>query len=420
MHTTFIIAAHHLRRIVRNPGLVLLMLAIPVTLAVIEYGAFGRIMAQGKLPPAKVLFLDDDDTLLSSAVPQAFASGPVKDFFELAQVPDLGEARRMFQRNEAAALVLVPKGFQDALLAGRRAELVFYKNPIQTIGPEIVRSALDMTMVIGNGMYAQAAAPILKVRTIIQEGRAATPDEAAEISRGFYEAGIRLGSLQGLSNLNVAVQRPGASPSTAFVTANPRQFFAYIFPGLAIFALMFIAQGFALRLMRDRLRGLQRRIAMTPASPTAVVAGGVVYLVTGLFALLLVLALIGTLIFRIQLQNPVSLLVLGTGTAVFAAGLHLLSIGLARSDRSASFVGSVVVLVLALFGGTFLPAEQLPSFLQSVAVLTPNGAAQQGFVDVLVRGKGLADIGARAGVVWSWGMVMMLSALWVERRRMRT
>ena len=419
MHLALVIAAHHLRRIVRNPGLVLLLLAIPVTLAVIEYAAFGRTAAQGTLPPTKVLFLDEDDTLLSAAVPQAFSAGPVKDFFELAQVATRDDARQMFKRSQAAALVVVPQGFQTAVLDGQRAELVLYRNPIQTIGPEIVKSTLDMTMVIGNGMYAQASAPIRKVRSIMEAGREATPDEAAEISRGFYEAGIRLGSLQGLSQLQVAVQRPGTTASTLPVAADPAQFFAFIFPGLAIFALLFIAQSLALRLMRDRLRGLQRRIAITPASPTAVVAGGVLYLMTGLFGLLLVLALIGSLIFRIRLHEPAALLLLGAGVTVFATGLHLLSIGLARSDRGASFVGSVIVLILSLFGGTFVPAESLPPFLQSIAVLTPNGAAQQGLVEVLAHGRGLADVAGRAGVVWLWGTLTLLSAIWIERRRLR-
>ena len=92
MPAAFTIAAHHIRRVIRNPGLILLLLAIPLTLAVIEYAAFGRTAAAGTLPPATVLFLDEDDTFVSSALPQVFSGGPAKDFFELSQVPDKAEA----------------------------------------------------------------------------------------------------------------------------------------------------------------------------------------------------------------------------------------------------------------------------------------------------------------------------------------
>src|SRR6059036_3276424 len=113
-----IIARHHLLRILKSPGLVLILLAVPVTLAAIEYAAFGPTVASGKLPPIKVLILDEDKTLVSGAVPQVFtAGGPLRDMFETSPVGDRAAARLLFQKNEASALVIVPKGFQEALLA---------------------------------------------------------------------------------------------------------------------------------------------------------------------------------------------------------------------------------------------------------------------------------------------------------------
>lgn len=419
MRETFIIARQHLIRLVRNPGLVLLLMAIPVTLAVIEYAAFGRTAAQGKLPPVRVLFLDEDDTFASAAVTQAFSGGPAKDLFELAQVRERAEARDQFKRGQAAALVVVPSGFQNAVLAGGRAELVLYKNPIQSIGPEIVRSMVEMTTVIGNGMYGQAVEPIRKIRAIIDEGREPTSEEVAAISTGFFEAGRRLGSLEGLSEISVPVQRPAREERQTGFGADPSTFFAYIFPGLVIFALLFISQTLALRLLRDRVRGLQRRLVMTPVPAWSIIGGSVVFMLVALLGLLLVLAGVGAAIFRIQLRDPAALFAIALGFTVFAAGLHLLSIALAKSDRSASFVGGVVVLVLSLVGGTFVPAETFPPFLQRIATIVPNGAAQQGFIDVLVAQRPLAELGARLAPTWAWGVITLGGAVLVERRRMR-
>lgn len=420
MRETLIIARHHLRRLVRNPGLVLLLMAIPVTLAVIEYGAFGQTAAQGKLPPVKVLFLDEDDTLVSGAVPQVFSGGPAKDMFELAQVNDRDEARAQFKRGQASALIVVPKGFQEAVLAGDRAELVLYKNPIQSIGPEIAGSVVEMTTIIGNGLYGQAVEPIRKIRAIMDENREPTSEEIAAISTGFFEAGRRLGSLQGLANMTVPVQRPDQADKQTGFGADPTMFFAYIFPGLVVFGLLFIAQALALRLLRDRMRGLQRRLTMTPAPAGAVIGGSVIFMLVALLALLFVLAAIGALVFRIELRDPVALLAIALGFTAFAAGLHLLSIALAKSDRSASFVGGVVVLVLSLVGGTFVPAETFPPFLQRIAMIVPNGAAQQGFIDVLVNQRPLAELGSRLAPTWAWGLATLALAVFVERRRMRT
>src|SRR6266849_2781880 len=156
--TTLVIARLHLLRLVRSPGLIAILAAIPITLALIEYAAFGPTVASGKLPPIKVLVLDEDNTFLSRAVPQLFTGGgPMKDIFETSAITDRPTARNLFQRNQASALIVVPKGFEQALLNGTNAELQFAPNPLQTYSPTIVRSVLEMMTVVGNGLYQQAA-----------------------------------------------------------------------------------------------------------------------------------------------------------------------------------------------------------------------------------------------------------------------
>jgi len=138
----------------------------------------------------------------------------------------------------------------------------------------------------------------------------------------------------------------------------------------------------------------------------------------GLLALLVVLGLIGSLVFRIELREPLALLVLGLGLVAFAAGLQLAIVAVAKDDRGAGAVSSIVVMVLSVLGGTFVPAEQYPPFLKSVAISLPNGAAQQGLVDVLVHKRGLVDLGAFAVTVWLWALAALAAATWIERRRL--
>ena len=74
-------------------------------------------------------------------------------------------------------------------------------------------------------------------------------------------------------------------------------------------------------------------------------------------------------------------------------------------------------MLLSLLGGTFFPAEQLPPFLRRIAFVMPNGAAQQGFVDVLAHGRTLAEASGRIFVTWGWALGMMAIAVAVARRR---
>ena len=417
MRAAFLIAAHHLLRVARNPGLILLLAAIPVTLAGIEYAAFGPTAASGKLPPIKVLFLDEDNTLTSRAVPQFFAGGPMKDYFELAPVDGRESAKKLFEAGEASALIAVPKGFQDALLNGRRTELQLYKNPIQTFSPEVVDSVLEMAAAIGNGLIAQAREPVARIQKLTSSGKTPSEEDIAAISREVFRAGQRFARLGALQDVTVAVQRPSGSQAGG-MGSDPRQFFSYLFPGLVLFGLMFISQALAARLLRDRTLGLQRRLVMTPTSPVAVLAGGILYLISGLLVLLAILGGIGSLIFRIELREPVALLLLGLGFAVFAAGLHLAIAGLSRSDREAQAVAGIIVMLLSLLGGTFVPAEGYPPFLRSIAYIVPNGAAQQGMVNILAHKWTLVQIGPQATTTWIWAVLMLSAAIFFERRRL--
>jgi ABC-type multidrug transport system permease subunit len=412
----FIIARHHLLRIVRNPGLILILLAIPITLALIEYAAFGPTVASGKLPRIRVLLLDEDNSFASRLVPQLFTGGgPVKDMFETAPIPDRAAARASFQANDASALVVVPRGFQAALLSGGRAELQFAPNPLQTFSPDIAASVLDVTTTIGNGILGQAAAPLQRINAARGGGLPLTGDDVAAISRGLFDAAQRLNGLRAVTGLTVTAVRPTGEKEGP--GARPRTFFAFIFPGLVIFGVMFISQSLALRLMRDRVQGVERRLSMTPISPQSQIAGSFLFVASGLFVILALLMAVGAVVFGIELKNPAALLSIAVGFAIFASALHLAIIAIARNERSASFMGSGVIMLLSLLGGTFFPAENMPPFLRSVAFVMPNGAAQQGFVDVLAHSRTLAEASARVLVTWGWALATLVLALIATERK---
>ena len=120
-----------------------------------------------------------------------------------------------------------------------------------------------MAAVIGNGLYGQALAPIRKMRTLFDSGTRLPPTRWPDLQRLFrgQPAPGQPGGFEQSENRRATA---GAAHAETKFGSNPRQFFAYVFPGLAIFALMFIAQSLAIRLLRDRLKGLQRRLAVTP------------------------------------------------------------------------------------------------------------------------------------------------------------
>jgi hypothetical protein len=422
MNAVIIIAAHHLKRVARSPGLILLLLAVPVTLAVIMYAAFGRTAGTGRLPAITVLFLDEDRTFVSSAVPQLFGGGPFADQFTVATAVDRDEARRSFERGTASALIVAPAGLQQAVLSGARAELVLYRNPRQTISPQVVESVLDMIVVVANGLLAEFQEPLAEIDRFSEAGREPSEDEILELSRSFYRAGQRLSRVGALEGLTVEVERPegddGGSALQAFGSDRGR-FFAYMFPGLALFAVFFISQALMVRLLRDRTEGLHRRLLTLPVGRAAIVGGALLYMLAGLLVTHVALGALGVLVFGIQLRDPVWLLLFGAVFSVFAASLQLVIAGLSDTERGAQAISGVAILVLALLGGTFVPADNFPPFLRALAHLLPNGATQQGLVDVLVWSRPPEALLRHLVIAGAWAGGALIVALAVERRGIR-
>lgn len=419
MRAALLIASHHLKRVIHKPGLLLLLIAVPFTLALIEYAAFGKTVAVGKLPPVQILFLDEDDSLASRFLFQALSADQMREFIQARSVGDREEAKRMFQKNQASALVVTPAGFGSHLLDGQEAEIQFYGNPVQTFSPQIAASALEMLVLIANQLYGEVAEPLKTIKSFT-EGDVPTSEEGvARVAVQFFQGFQKFGKLGSLQDLEVKLQRPDRSGEPAVSGSTPGRFFAFIFPGLLIFALFFISQILAVRLLRDRMRGLQRRILMTRASRGSILFGGILYLVAALFVLLLVVGFLASLVFGIQLRDPLSLLILTLGVSVFIAGLQLTIIGMAKTDRGASFAAGVIIMFLALLGGTFIPAENYPPFFQALAFRIPNGAAQQGIIDVLVHHRSLGEIGSHVITTWIWATIFLWTAIRAEGRRLK-
>jgi ABC-2 type transport system permease protein len=91
------------------------------------------------------------------------------------------------------------------------------------------------------------------------------------------------------------------------------------------------------------------------------------------------------------------------GDPLAIAGLTLLSVlavmsvtalvqTLAKTEAQAGSYGSVIGMAFALLGGNFFPIFQMPSLIQKLSALTPNGWALRGFTDVAYDGARAAHL----------------------------
>jgi len=217
------------------------------------------------------------------------------------------------------------------------------------------------------------------------------------------------------SPLSIERETPPAEPSAA-----KNNFVATFFPGLALFGALFISQSMAALIWRDQEQSVQRRLLTLPVAPSVLVFGPLFFLACGTTATLALIMAVCALA-----ANPASLaspafwaLIFGFGLC--AAGLQL-AIGLLfRTQRAAQAISASVNVMLAFFGGGFVPLSAYPPFLRAAAYILPNGAAQAGMSEVLIGLGNLREFSLCAGTVWLWAVVLVGTAIILQARRMRT
>ncbi|WP_245574109.1 ABC transporter permease [Amycolatopsis nigrescens] len=144
---------------------------------------------------------------------------------------------------------------------------------------------------------------------------------------------------------------------------------------IAILLAMLAMTMFPTAIASHREKGVLRRLAASPVSPSRLLTAQLLVNLTA--AVLLVLLIVGVGTLALGLSVPKNLggfavsIVLGVA-ALFAVGLLIAA--LAPTGRAASGIGSVAFFPMLALGGVWVPKEKLPDFLQTAADVLPLGA----------------------------------------------
>lgn len=183
-------------------------------------------------------------------------------------------------------------------------------------------------------------------------------------------------------------------------------------PGnMVMFTTLVLLTGGSVMLFVERRDGLLRRLASTPISRPAVVAGkwgsrmAVATIQVG-FAVA-----VGAWAFGVDWGSaPLALTAVLAAWAGFNASLSVVVGNLADTEPQVTGFGLVLALALAALGGAWWPIQAAPGWMQSLAALLPSGWAMQALHSLTTYGHGaaavlgeVAALGAATLVVGWWG-----------------
>ncbi|HEX4831689.1 MAG TPA: ABC transporter permease [Trebonia sp.] len=186
----------------------------------------------------------------------------------------------------------------------------------------------------------------------------------------------------------------------------------FLMPGIFAQSVAFGAIGTAVGLSTDLRTGLLERFRTLPMSQFAILAGRTTAdLIRNLFVLAVMVGIGFAVGFRVQTNAAAFLAALGLVVLfgyVFSWGF--VALGLATGNAEAAQAAGVPVMFLLVFASpAFIPVQDMPGWLQSVAAHQPLAALVNALRPLVLGGPTASHV--LSSVAWSAGLLVVFAVL---------
>jgi ABC-2 type transport system permease protein len=414
MKKALLIGWKDLRLVSRDRAALMLILAAPFLLTLgmgLVTGRFSGSSNSG-LQEIPVVIVNQDDGQLGEALLDVFRSPDLEALLAVEVSADEAAARDRLAADEVAAVVIIPTGFTDSIIPAEggsvTAEVVqinLVSNPARPVSAGVVQSVVESFL---NQVETGLVGGQVAVTQLLSSGLV-SPDELAALGQEIGTAAAVQGSPA------IALERADAGAEDE-ADDNEIDTLSFLAPGLAVMFLMYTVSYGGRSLLAERDAWTLSRLLTTPTKVSQVLGGKVsgIYL-TGLAQLLILIG--GTsLLFQLNWGNPLAVLVLIMATVFGAAGWGILLASLARTPNQVLNVGTALMLLFGILGGSFFPTAMAAPWMQALRMLTPNAWALDGLSELALGGD-ITDILPNVAALLIMGSVLFVLAVIMFRRR---
>jgi ABC-2 type transport system permease protein len=416
MLKTFLIGIKDVKLAFRDRAAIIFMLLAPFLLTLgmgLVTGRFsGRTSGISDIP---VVIVNQDEGDLGQTLVDIFNSEELAELVE----PSLGAspeaARQLVDENEVAAAIIIPSGFSRSVIPleedfanGNTPDVVkieMYANPSRPTSAGIIKAILDeyMSRIDEGTVGAQTS-----IMQLMLTGRI-LPSEAQAAGEAMAEQ---------LSETSEATTAITLNTSTAEGEEVEFDVLAYLAPGMALMFLMFTVSYGGRSILAEKAGGTLPRLLVSPTSATQILGGKVFGIfLTGVAQMLILIG--GTsLLFQLKWGDTLGLIVLVLAAVFGATGWGMLITALARSTAQVGSIGSAMMLIFGILGGSFISLENMPAYIQTLSRITPNSWSLDGFTTLALGGTLTALSTPITALLTMGGVLFVISVFLFGRKNL--
>lgn len=412
MLKTWLIGLKDVKLAFRDRAALLLMLAAPFLLTLglgLVTGRFSGNQSSGLADiPVVIVNMDGED--LGDTLVDVLQSEELAGLLEPTLIQGPAAARLLIDEDEAAAAVIIPAGFtrsiipQDGLTAAEPVKIEIYANPARPTSSGIVQTIVDEYL---SRVEEGRTTGMTAILQLVNSGR--IPPEQAAQAGARLEQTLQSGASG--NDLAIRVDRSTAAAQET-VVFDP---LAYIAPGMALMFLMFTVTYGGRSIFAEKNQGTLPRLLISPTASMQILGGKVLGIFLTGAAQMLTLIGASFLFFQLKWGDPLAVVVLVLAAVFGATGWGLLLTSISRTQAQVANMGTALMLIFSILGGSFISLEQMPPTIQAISKITPNAWALDGFVTLGLNGR-LADIGAPVLALLGMGAALFVLAAFLFRK----
>lgn len=359
----------------------------------------GGLQGGGEASDERIVMpvVDEDNSELSQALLDELATSTTVS----GETMPRDEAEALLADNNVAAVLFIPAGFEESLLAVNDQPSAVALN-LQAAPSNTNALAAEQAVQLAAGAISRPLLIAHNSLNAVETENLFTNDAERQ---SFFAGSLELAQ-EALAERpsRVTVLTAGAEEATtgydqaAQVTAG--QLITWVFIPLL---------GTSGLLAYERSTGTLRRLLITPTRKGTFLLGTI----TGQLGLALVqmalLVVFGIVVMRVNWGNSpaaLALLLVTFGLAAVALGTMLGTF--IKTDSQAGNVSIMAGMVMALLGGCWWPLELFPEGLKQAVRVLPTTWAMEGLTTLTMRGGGLADVALNAAVLVGFAAVFFL------------
>ncbi len=368
MKRVWLLAVKDFKRKWKNPVVITGFLLIPLLFTFLFGFIFGS-SGEDVLPAIKVLTVDQDDSLFSRLYLGVFAQGELKDMFDMQAAASEKEARDALDRGKASALIVIPAGFEEAVWDGKPAEITIIKNPSEQFLPQAAEEVSATTALIFSGLFQVFSGELDLIREFTQDQEDIPDQVISDLSIRMNKRvrGIAKYVFPPVISIKQTTREDESENQSSGFSIH-----SYILPAISIMFILFICNIVFEDLLREKEKGTLRRMTISPLRISEFVWSKIISSAgIGIMCTLFLVGL-GAFIFSIHWGNLVILLLIILCLNILIAGFIAFLYTFVRTERQAGALMSSVIVVMALLGGSMMPVQNFPPFVQQISRFTVN------------------------------------------------